>query len=93
MLDQNAVPMFLSTVHGRVCPISENGRSGGGPRGFPPCQRILRVPRARQKHAKRVGHPVLTLQGSGEAEVVSDGAQGSGALITSWGLRRDGGCP
>jgi hypothetical protein len=33
-----------------------------------------------------LGAPVLMLQGSGEAEVVPDKAQGSDALITSWGL-------
>jgi hypothetical protein len=34
------------------------------------------------------GTLVLTLQGSGKAEVVPDGAQGSGALMMSWGLGR-----
>jgi hypothetical protein len=34
--------------------------------------------------------PVLTLQGSGESEIVLDRAQGSGALMTSWGLGRGG---
>jgi hypothetical protein len=29
--------------------------------------------------------PMLMLQGSGEAEMVPDGAQGSSALMTSWG--------
>jgi hypothetical protein len=32
------------------------------------------------------GAPVLMLQGSGEAEIVPDGAQGSEGLMTSWGL-------
>jgi hypothetical protein len=31
---------------------------------------------------------VLTLQGSGEAEIVLDGVQESGTLMTSWGLRQ-----
>jgi hypothetical protein len=31
------------------------------------------------------GAPMLTLQGSGEAEIVSHRAQGSGTLVTSWG--------
>jgi hypothetical protein len=31
MLDQSAVPMFLSTVHDHVRPISGNGYHGGGP--------------------------------------------------------------
>jgi hypothetical protein len=34
------------------------------------------------------GDPVLTLQGSGEAKIILDGAQGSSALMTSWGLGR-----
>jgi hypothetical protein len=36
------------------------------------------------------GAPVLTSQGSGEAEIVPERAQGSGALMTSWGLGRGG---
>jgi hypothetical protein len=36
------------------------------------------------------GAPVLTLLGSGETEIVPDRAQGSGALIMSWGLRQGG---
>jgi hypothetical protein len=32
------------------------------------------------------GTPVLTLQGSGEVEIVPYRAQGSGTLVTSWGL-------
>jgi hypothetical protein len=32
--------------------------------------------------------PVLTLQGSNEVEIVLDGVQGSGALMTSCGLRQ-----
>jgi hypothetical protein len=39
------------------------------------------------------GAPVLTLQGSSEAEIVPDGVQGSGALMTSWGLERGGNRP
>jgi hypothetical protein len=35
-----------------------------------------------------LGAPVLTLQGSDEAEIVPDRAQGSGTLMTSGGLRR-----
>jgi hypothetical protein len=30
--------------------------------------------------------PMLTLWGSGEVDIVPDGTQGSGALMTSWGL-------
>jgi hypothetical protein len=40
-----------------------------------------------------LGAPVLTLQGSGEVEIVPDGVQGSGALMTSWGLGRGGNRP
>jgi hypothetical protein len=36
------------------------------------------------------GAPVLIWQGSDEAEIVPDRAQGSGALMTSWGLGRGG---
>jgi hypothetical protein len=54
MLDRDAAPMLPFTVHGRVHPISGNRRRGGGPHGSPPCQRALRVPRARQKYAKKV---------------------------------------
>jgi hypothetical protein len=54
MLDQSAIPMLLFTVHGHVCPIGGNGCCGRGPRGSPPCQRASRVPRVRQKYAKRV---------------------------------------
>jgi hypothetical protein len=34
--------------------------------------------------------PMLTLQESGEAKIVLDRAQGSGALMMSWGLGRGG---
>jgi hypothetical protein len=36
------------------------------------------------------GAPVLTLPGSGEAEVILDRAQELSALMTSWELRRGG---
>jgi hypothetical protein len=39
------------------------------------------------------GAPMLILQGLGEAENVPDGVQGSGALMTSWGLGRGGNRP
>jgi hypothetical protein len=64
MLDQSVVHMFSSTVHGHVCPISGDGRRGGGPCGSLPCQRAT-CPS---------GAPVLTLQGSDDAEIVRDGA-------------------
>jgi hypothetical protein len=85
-LDQSAVLMFLSTVHGHVCPISGNGCRGGGP--MAPClARGLYVSSGRGGSMPRgSGDPVLTLQGSDEAEIVPDGARGSGALMTSWGL-------
>jgi hypothetical protein len=86
------VRTFLFTVHGHVRPIGGNGRRGEGLRGSPPCQRAPHVPRARQKYAKGSGAPVLTLQGLSEAEIVLDRAEGSGALMTSWGLGRGGNC-
>jgi hypothetical protein len=39
------------------------------------------------------GAPVLILQGSGEAEIVPDGTQGLGALMTSWGSDEAEGVP
>jgi hypothetical protein len=36
------------------------------------------------------GDPVLMLQGLEEAKIVPDGAQGPGALMTSWGIGQDG---
>jgi hypothetical protein len=39
------------------------------------------------------GAPMLMLHGSSEAEIVPDRAQGSGALMTSWGLGRGRRCP
>jgi hypothetical protein len=54
MSGQSAVPMLLLNVHGLVCPISGSGCRSEGPRGFSPCQRAPRVPRARQKYAKGV---------------------------------------
>jgi hypothetical protein len=47
--------VFLLTVQGHVRPISGSGCRGEGPRGSPSYQRAPRVPRARQKYAKRVG--------------------------------------
>jgi hypothetical protein len=46
MLGQSAVPTLLFTVHGHVRPIGGNECRGEGSRGFPPCQRAPRVPRA-----------------------------------------------
>jgi hypothetical protein len=65
MLDHSAAPMLPSTMYGRVCPISGNGCRGGGPRGSRPCQRALRVPRARRKYAKGVGCSHAYLAGVG----------------------------
>jgi hypothetical protein len=39
------------------------------------------------------GAPVLMLPGSDEAEIVLDRAQGSGALMTSWGSGEAEGVP
>jgi hypothetical protein len=54
MLGQSVVPMLLFTIHSHVRPIGGSGCHSEGPRGFPLCQRAPRVPRARQKYAKRV---------------------------------------
>jgi hypothetical protein len=86
MLGQSTVPTLLFTMHGHIRPINRNGRRDEGPRGFSHCQRAPRVPRARQKYAKGSGAPMLTLQGSNEAEIVPDRAQGWALLMTSWGL-------
>jgi hypothetical protein len=82
--------MPLSTVHGHVHPISGNGCRGGthappGLAGGPYTSLGLggSIPRGS-------GAPMLTLQGSGEAEIVPDRVQGSGTLITSCGLERGG---
>jgi hypothetical protein len=40
-----------------------------------------------------LGAPVLTLQRLGEVEIIPDGVQGSGALMTLWELGRDGNQP
>jgi hypothetical protein len=55
MLGKSVVLVFLFTVHSHVCPIGGRGCRGEGPCGSPSCQRAPRVPRARQKYAKRVG--------------------------------------
>jgi hypothetical protein len=55
----------------------------------PRLARGLHVSLGRDKSTPRgSGAPVLTLQWSGEAEIVPNGALGSGALMTSWGLGR-----
>jgi hypothetical protein len=78
-------------VHGHVRPIGGNGRRGEGPRGSPRLARGLHVSLGRGRSMPRgSGAPMLTLQGSGEAEIVPDRAQGSGALMMSWGLGRGG---
>jgi hypothetical protein len=53
--EHNAAPMLPFTVYGRARPIIGNGCHDGGPRGSQPCQRALRVPRARWTYAKGVG--------------------------------------
>jgi hypothetical protein len=65
MLDHSVVPMLLFTVHDHVCPIGGNGCRGRGPCGSSPCQRAPRVPRARQKYAKRVGRSRAYVVGVG----------------------------
>jgi hypothetical protein len=86
MLDQSVVFMFLFTVHGHVRPIGGKGRCGGGPVA-PRRARVLHVSLGLGRSMLSGSDaPVLTLQGSDEAEIVSDGTQESGALTTSWGL-------
>jgi hypothetical protein len=58
----------------------------GGSHGSLSCQRAPRVPRTRRKYTEGSDTPVLTLPGSGKAELVPSVTQGSGALIMSWGL-------
>jgi hypothetical protein len=55
----------------------------GGPVA-PRLDRGLRVSLGRSTPSGS-GTPVLTLPGSGKAEIVPDRAQGSSALMTSWG--------
>jgi hypothetical protein len=54
MSGHNTAHMLSFTMHGRVRPIIGNGCRGGGPCGSRPCQRVLRVPRARWKYAQGV---------------------------------------
>jgi hypothetical protein len=68
MLDRDVAPMPPFTVHGRVRPISGNRRRGGGPHGFPPCQRALHVSWARQKYAKKVRCSRAYVTGFGRGE-------------------------
>jgi hypothetical protein len=83
MLDQSTIPMFLFTVHGHVRPLGGNGCRDGAHMA-PRRARGLHVFLGRGRSMPRVsGAPMLTLQGSGEAEIVPDGAQESGALMTS----------
>jgi hypothetical protein len=93
ILSQSMVLVLVFIVHGHVRPIGRSGCRGEGPRDSPPCQRAPRVPRVRLKYAKGSGAPVLMLPGSDEAEIVPDRAQGSGALMTSWGSGEAEGVP
>jgi hypothetical protein len=91
MSDHNAAPMLLFIVHSHVRPIIGNGCHGRGPCSSRPHLRALRVPRARQKYAKGSGAPVLTLQDSGEAEIVPNGVHGSGETeIVPYGAQGSG---
>jgi hypothetical protein len=74
MLGQSAVPTLLFTVRGHVHPIDENECRGGGP--VAPClARGLHASLGRGRSTLRgFGAPVLTLQGSGEAEIILDRA-------------------
>jgi hypothetical protein len=84
-LGQSVVLMLLFTVHGHVRPIGRSGCRGEGP--VASCFTIgLHASLGRGRSTPRgSGAPVLTLQGLGEVEIVPDSAQGSSALMTSWG--------
>jgi hypothetical protein len=74
MLGQSAVPMLLFTVHGRVRPIVGTGVVMRVPVA-PRLARGLHVSLGRGISAPRgSGTPMLTLQGSGEAEIILDRA-------------------
>jgi hypothetical protein len=76
-------PMLSFTMHGRARPIIGNGCRGGGH----VAPDIARGPYASLGRDENMptesGAPMLTLQGSGEEEIIPDGVQGSGALMTS----------
>jgi hypothetical protein len=77
-LGQSVVPVLLFTVHGHVRSI---GGSGAMVRALVALclARGLHVSLRRGRSTPRgSGAPVLTLQGSGEAEIVPDRVQGSG---------------
>jgi hypothetical protein len=94
MLGQSVVPALLLTVHGHVCLIGGSGCRGGGGVASR-LARGLHVSLGQGGSTPRGSDaPVLLLPRSGEAEVIPDRAQGSGALTTSWGLGRGGNfCP
>jgi hypothetical protein len=71
----------------RSCPSHRAG-TGAAVRApvAPHLARGLHVSLGRGRSMPRgSGAPMLTLQGSGKAEIIPDRAQGSGALIMSWG--------
>jgi hypothetical protein len=78
--------MLLSTMHGHICPISGNRCRGGGPVAPYLATGLYVSPRRGESMPRGSGDPVLMLQGSGEAKIIPDEAQGSSALMTSWGL-------
>jgi hypothetical protein len=79
---------MLNTQGCYIRPINGSRCRGEGLCGSLSCQRAPRVPWARQKYAKGSGTPVLTLPGSGEAEIVPDWARGLDTLMTSRELGR-----
>jgi hypothetical protein len=82
MLDQNVVHMSLSTVQGRVRPISGNRCCSGGPRISRFHQRAPRVRRVLPVLPKGAMRP------PGETKIVPDGLQGLGILMMSWARAR-----
>jgi hypothetical protein len=85
MLGQSVVPVFLSLCTVMSVPSTGVGAVVKAPMA-PRLARGLHVFLGRGRSTLRgSGAPVLTLHGSGEAEIVPDRAQGWDALMTSWG--------
>jgi hypothetical protein len=85
MSDHNVAPMLPFTVHGRVVPSLGMGAVVGA-HTAPGLARGPYVSLGRGGSMPREsGVPVLTLQRLGETEIVLDGVQGLGTLMTSWG--------
>jgi hypothetical protein len=88
MLGQSVVPTLLFLVHGHVLPICKDGHRGEGPSGFSPCHRAPRIPRARQKYAKRVRRSHAYVVGIGQGGSCSRQGAGVGHFDDIMGLGR-----